>query len=74
MEKRDVDKLRNHDGKKYKACKGCGAKKKKDGVVFLTEYGEVYHCSLGCVGLKRTIYRKHLKDVSGLHRCGKCGG
>ena len=74
VEKRDVDKLRNHDGKKYKACKGCGAKKKKDGVVFLTEYGEVYHCSLGCVGLKRTIYRKHLKDVSGLHRCGKCGG
>ncbi len=73
VDKGDIRKLRNYNGQKYKACKSCGAKKKKEGEVYLTEYGEAYHRSLGCAGLKRTIYRKHLKEVSQLNCCGKCG-
>lgn len=67
-----VENKRNAQGAKYKACRGCGAKKVKKGIVFITEYGEVYHRSLRCVGLKRTIHRIPITQVGERRICGKC--
>lgn len=67
-----VSDKRNESGAKYKACKGCGAKKVKSGVVYITEYGDVYHRTLHCVGLRRTIHRIPLTEVGDRGPCKKC--
>lgn len=68
----DLDKCRNKDGKIYKACKKCGNDENGSGYVYITPYGEVYHTSLSCSGLKRTIYKVRLSEVSGLSECERC--
>ena len=69
---REVKDKRNHSGARYKACRGCGAKKVKSGVVYITQYGDVYHKSLGCIGLRRTIHRIPLTKVGERRLCEKC--
>lgn len=68
----DLDKCRNKDGKIYKVCKKCGNEDNESGYVYITPYGEVYHTSLSCSGLKRTIYKVTLSEVSGLNECERC--
>lgn len=36
------------------------------------EYGDCYHSTLGCSGLKRTIKAVRLKDVGRLRPCSRC--
>lgn len=64
---------RNRNGEKYKACHLC-AKKGKKNVVFVTEYGNVYHNTLTCAGIKRTIYKRRIEEVGALPMCEKCRG
>ena len=47
---------RNAGGGKYHACPYCGSKAGCGGMVYLTNYGDCYHTSLTCSGLKRTIF------------------
>lgn len=63
--------LRNADRKIYRRCGDCGAS--GDGNVYVTDYGDRYHCSLSCSGLKRTIYMVKLSQVGGRNACSKCG-
>lgn len=70
----DIKSLRNSDGSKYMPCNHCHSRSRAGNTVFITDYGEVYHASLGCSGLKRTIYRKTLEEVQGMACCSKCGG
>lgn len=63
--------LRNADGKIYRKCDSCGAS--KNGTVYVTDYGECYHSSLSCGGLKRTIYMVKLSQAGGRKACSKCG-
>lgn len=62
---------RNASGEIYRQCESC-----KDvtltGLCFFTEYGNRYHSTLKCSGLKRTIYSVILSEVEGRHLCGKC--
>lgn len=67
-----VDKVRNDSGAKYKTCRECGAKNQKAGIAYITEYGEVYHRSVTCSGLKRTIHRVPITEVEGRGPCKKC--
>ena len=69
---RQVTDRRNESGARYKACKGCGAKKVNAGVVYITEYGEMYHRTLRCKGLRRTIHRILITDVGNRELCRKC--
>lgn len=64
--------LRNKDGARYKECLTCKNENGKSTVVYITEYGEKYHYSMECRGLKRTIYQKTLSEVEGMDSCSKC--
>ena len=62
---------RSQDGGIYKKCPLCG--KEAGTVVYITDYGEVYHSSLTCSGLKRTVYCVP-EEESEKKACSKCGG
>ncbi len=70
----DVKSAKNTENKRYAPCAACKSKKKKTGIFYVTDYGETYHSSITCIGLKRTIYRKKLEAVVGLGGCIKCAG
>lgn len=63
--------LRNASGGKYHACEKCGAG--KGGSVYISPYGDKYHSSLSCSGLKRTINSMPMSDAGDLRPCSKCG-
>ncbi len=62
---------RSEDGSIYQRCPLCG--KEAGAVVYITDYGEVYHSSLTCSGLKRTVYCLP-EEENGKRACSKCGG
>lgn len=63
--------LRNVSGGKYHACEKCGP---GDGSgVYISPYGDKYHSSLSCSGLKRTIHTVSLKEAETMRPCSKCG-
>ena len=68
-----VKELRNEDGEKYGVCGGCKGNHHQ-AVVYVTSYGNKAHSSLGCSGLKRTIYAVHLSETEERGKCQKCGG
>lgn len=62
----------NEYGECYKICEYCG----KNGivtVVYITSYGNKYHTTTKCPGLKRTIKAIPLSQVKGVNPCKKCG-
>lgn len=68
-----IENLRSKDGGKYKACKKCGGVNSSH--LYVTDYGEVYHTSITCSGIKRSIRRVTIENAkkSGFHACSKCG-
>lgn len=68
-----IDGLRNKEQGKYYPCEHCAEKGTQKGV-YITDYGNRYHNSLNCSGLKRTIYAVPLSEASvGRGACTKCG-
>lgn len=68
-----VESERNLSGNKYRACERCQkAHALSSGIVYVTDYGDAYHSSLSCSGLKRTIYVVQLEGLTGYHACSKC--
>lgn len=68
----EVEQLRNHSGARYQACRECP--KSTSRVVYITDYGEVYHCSITCSGLKRSVQKVRVSETGARHACQKCGG
>lgn len=66
-----VDTQRNEDGGRYYPCETCG--NSCGSVVYITDYGDRYHASLGCSGLKRTILAVPISQTGGRGACSKCG-
>lgn len=64
---------RNHSGGKYYPCKCCGKGGNLPAYVFITSYGDSWHTSKTCSGLKRTVRRVPLSKVGNLPVCSKCG-
>lgn len=66
-----VDDLRNNDQEKYHPCDKCvhGSAASQ---VYLTDYGNRYHNSLSCSGLKRTVYAIPVSEAVGKGACTKC--
>ncbi len=68
----EIGRLRNQNGHKYYACERCAAENPKQKDLYITDYGTVYHASLQCSGLKRTIYEVRLSEVGTRGACSKC--
>lgn len=66
--------LRNSSGGKYHKCEKCGSSASGQGMVYITSYGDRYHGSLTCSGLKRSIYMIRRSQASDKRMCSKCGG
>ena len=73
---RDLANLRNSSGGKYKMCERCchGITPQDGEEVYITIYGDCYHKSHACSGLKRTIREIMLSQVGNRAPCSKCGG
>ncbi len=65
------DEMRNRDGERYQACESC-CSQGKSGIVYVTDYGNRYHQSLSCPGLKRSVYLVPLSETTGRGACGGC--
>lgn len=67
----ELENLRNESQGRYHACEAC-VHGTVSGRVYITDYGDRYHSSLGCSGLKRTIYAIPLSEAVGKGACSKC--
>ena len=67
----EIEHMRNESGGKYHPCEHCG--NISSGNVYITDYGDRYHSSLSCSGLKRTVYAIPLSEAVGKGACSKCG-
>lgn len=65
---------RNKSGGRYHKCEKCQKGASGHGMVYITDYGDRYHSSLSCSGLKRTIYMIRKSEASDKRLCSKCGG
>lgn len=65
---------RNNSGGKYHPCEKCGSQSSSGGMVYITNYGDRYHSSLTCSGLKRSVYMIRKSKAAGKKMCSKCGG
>lgn len=68
-----IEDLRNQSGEKYYACKSCDGDLTQVQRIYITDYGNRYHTSLDCSGIKRNIYAIPMEDAYGLGGCPKCG-
>lgn len=66
-----LDTQRNQDDGKYYPCGECGGS--CGNIVYITNYGNRYHSTLGCSGLKRTIMAVPISEANGRSACSKCG-
>lgn len=63
---------KNYNGERYMECELCSSGSDFSGVVYITDFGNRYHSTLDCGGLKRTIYQKRLSEIGGMSACTKC--
>lgn len=70
VDKSFLDTQRNQDGSKYYPCGECGAS--CGSTVYITSYGNRYHSTLGCSGLKRTVIAVPISEAGGRGACSKC--
>ncbi len=68
----EIEKKRNSSGGKYYPCEYCRADKGA-GVYYVTAYGDRYHTSVTCQGLKRDVRAVPLSKVGGRRACRTCG-
>ena len=61
----------NKDGERYYACESCCGHG-TGGILYVTDYGNRYHQSLSCPGLKRSVYLVPLSEAAGRGACGGC--
>lgn len=70
----EIKLLRNKNGGKYSACSKCAEKISEFSMVYVTDYGTLYHGDVSCSALKRTVRIVPLSEVFDMPACSKCGG
>lgn len=69
-----IAELTNASGSHYHPCEKCYKNSSNSELIFITTFGDAYHSSLSCSGLKRTIIAISIKDVGDKKACSRCGG
>lgn len=69
-----LETARNHSGGKYTPCEYCVKNAGAASLVYITDYGNSYHNSSGCQGLKRTVMAVPWSEAKGRPFCSRCGG
>lgn len=68
-----IDGMRNLSRGKYKRCEHCLKYSKTVGTyIYITDYGNRYHMSGHCSGIKRNIKKVKKSKVGGMSECNKC--
>lgn len=68
-----LDGMRNLSGGKYKRCEHCLKNNKPVGsYVYITDYGDRYHISGHCSGIKRNVKKVKKSKIGGMSECNKC--
>lgn len=72
----EIKTKRNQAGGKYKSCEQCckGQSVEDLAVAFITPYGDRFHASKECSGLRRTVHKRKKSEVGTMPACSKCGG
>lgn len=75
MKYEDIAPLRNEGGGRYKPCEHCVGDKclAAQETVWITNYGNRYHASRSCSGIKRSIKKMPKSKVGKRTPCSKCG-
>lgn len=68
----EMSELRGSNGQRYYACDRCVNTLEDNTPVYYTDYGRLYHESLECSALKRTILRVLLSQVGERPPCSFC--
>ncbi len=70
-----IDEARNQGGAKYAPCLYCKPGSKPSGEVYITDWGDAYHKTLGCHHLNPEVSVESEKDAKarGLSKCSVCG-
>ncbi|MDO5410913.1 MAG: pilus assembly protein [Lachnospiraceae bacterium] len=69
-ESSEIQKMRNQDGSHYYACETC--KPSLGGVVYVTSYGNRYHCTKSCSAIERDAEYISADKAGNRHLCDKC--
>lgn len=69
-----LETARNYSGGKYAPCEYCVKTEGVSSVVYVTDYGNSYHDSSRCQGLKRTVMAVPWSKVRDRPLCSRCGG
>lgn len=68
----EIGALRNESGGSYHVCNVCNEKGINTGKIYVTDYGDRYHVTLTCSGIKRTVISINLSDIGDRRLCSKC--
>lgn len=71
---KNISSLKNANDSSYKSCELCMKSQNVPTTIYVTSWGDSYHCSLSCSGLKRTIIEIPLSEVGNRKACSRCGG
>lgn len=76
MKYADISNLRNESGGKYKSCERCvrDTELSAGREVWITNFGDRYHITRSCSGIKRSIKEITLSKAGKRTPCSKCGG
>ena len=69
---KEVGEKVNEDEKHYTSCEYCGDLGFVT-VVYITNYGDRYHTTIKCRGLRRYVKSVSLSEIDGIKPCSKCG-
>lgn len=69
VQQENVHLLRNKSGGIYGRC-GCVTE--SSAIVYITDYGILYHSDINCSSLKRTVFAVDISEVGSRHPCKKC--
>lgn len=65
-----LETMRSKNGEIYYPCEECG--QDCGSTVFVTGYGNRYHATLQCSGIKRTVLAVRISETEGRGACSKC--